>query len=193
MAAPTYRSKWPSYARKWDGMVIKPAKAAAVRDFVSRAMRGKGHYLEAEKDTGVPWWWIAIAAERESGQDFSRSLAQGDRWDRRSVHVPAGRGPFNSWREAAYDALVTLKKLDRVQDWRLEKALYYQEQFNGWGYHWKGLASPYIWGGTNIQQAGKYVADGDFNPHVWDQQLGCAAMLRGLMDMDPSIKPVRET
>jgi hypothetical protein len=50
-----------------------------------------------------------------------------------------------------------------------------------------------VWGATNIQVPGKYIAD-----HVWsstatDTQLGCAAMLAVLMRLDPSIKPKRET
>ncbi len=193
MSAPTYREKWPVYAKQWDKMEIKPAKAGEIADFCKRALAGKARYQKVEAKTGVPWWMQAIIAERESGQDWSRSLAQGDRWDRKSVNVPKGRGPFKSWEAAAIDAL-HIDHLDLVSDWRLEKALYYFEKYNGFGYHNKGgLPSPYIWGATTIQQPGKYTSDGRFSRTAWDGQLGCAAMLRGLMDRDPTIRPERET
>ncbi len=191
MAAPLYRSKWPVYARQWDAMEIKPSREAEIADFARRALAGKARYQRVEAKTGVPWWLIALLAERESGQDWSRSLAQGDRWDRKSVNVPRGRGPFPSWEAAALDAL-HIDNLDLITDWRLEKALYYCEKFNGFGYANKGLASPYLWGGTTIQQPGKYTSDGRFSRTAWDGQLGCAAMLRGLMDRDPTIDPERE-
>src|SRR5687767_12868602 len=82
--------------------------------------------------------------------------------------VPRGRGPFKSWEAGAYDALVTLKKLNKVIDWRLEKILYHSERYNGWGYHFRGLPSPYIWGGSTIQRRGKFVADCKFSSTTWD-------------------------
>lgn len=195
LPVPTYRKKWPEYARQWDAMEIKPARAAALARFCRNALVGKIRYQQVEQDTGVPWWMVAIIAERESSQNWERSIAQGDRWDSRSVNEPRGRGPFKSWRAAAYDALATLKNLDHIKDWRLEKVLYQLERYNGWGYHQfhNRMPSPYIWGGTTIQKPGKYIAD-----HVWsstevDTQLGCAAMLRALMARDPTIKPERET
>lgn len=186
-----YRNKWPVYAKQWDAMKIRESAEKDVADFCHRAILGKQRYQKVEDKTGVPWWMVAIIAERESGQDWTRSLAQGDRWNRRSVNVPKGRGPFQSWEAAALDAL-HIDNLDLVTDWRLEKSLYYFEKFNGFGYHNKGLPSPYIWGGTTVQQAGKYTSDGRFNPRSWDNQLGCAAMLRGLMDRDQTIQPKRE-
>ena len=188
---PTYRSKWPLYARQWDAMHI--TRPAPVRAAAKRLLAAKARYVAIEKATGVPWYMVAVLHMRESDQNWMRSLAQGDRWDRVSTHVPHGRGPFPSFEAGAFDALVTLKRLNRVIDWRIEKILYYCEQYNGWGYHWRGLASPYIWGGTSIQQRGKFVADGRFSSIAWDTQLGCAAMIRDLMVLDPRIKPVRET
>lgn len=189
--APSYRSKWPTYARQWDAMRV--TRPATVRAVAKRLYAAKARYVKIERATGVPWWMVAVIHERESSQNWSRSLAQGDRWDRVSVHVPRGRGPFRSWEEAAIDALATLKKLHKIIDWRIEKVLYQLERYNGWGYHWRGLASPYIWGATTVQQRGKFVADGKFSATAWDQQLGCAAMIRALIELDPSIQPIRET
>ena len=66
----------------------------------------KARYQAVSAKTGVPWPVIAVIHERECSQDWTGSLAQGDPWNRVSVHVPAGRGPFRSWEEAAVDALV---------------------------------------------------------------------------------------
>jgi lysozyme family protein len=35
---------------------------------------------------------------------------------------------------------------------------------------------------------GKYIADGHYDPHVVDHQLGCAALLSRMAALDPSIK-----
>ena len=189
--APTYRSKWPSYARLWDAARVTKTQTVAKK--AAQLVALKGEYQKVEKDTGVPWWWIAVVHMRESNNDWTKSLAQGDPWNRVSTHVPAGRGPFRSFRGAAYDALVTLKKLDKVIDWRLEKALYYMEQYNGWGYHWKGIPSPYLWAATTEQKPGKYVADHKWSSTAMDSQLGTVAVLKAMMLLDPTIKPERET
>ncbi|XUM22233.1 hypothetical protein ACRAVF_00980 [Bradyrhizobium oligotrophicum S58] len=87
-----------------------------------RLIAAKARYQAVSKRTGVPWPIIAVIHERESSQSWSRSLAQGDPWDRVSVHVPAGRGPFASWEDAAVDALVNLRAargaLAGLVDWR---------------------------------------------------------------------------
>jgi lysozyme family protein len=189
--APTYRSKWPVYARQWDAMEL--VRVPTVRAVAKRLFAAKARYVKIQNVTNVPWWMVAVIHERESSQNWTRSLAQGDPWDRVSTHVPRGRGPFTSWEAAAVDALATLKGLHKVKDWRLEKVLYQLERYNGWGYHWRGLASPYLWGATTVQQRGKFVADGKFSPITMDVQLGAAALIKALMDLDPTIKPIRES
>lgn len=187
--APTYRSRWPVYAAQWDEMQItRPKEVASV---AKRLFAAKARYAAVEQVTGVPWYMIAAIHERESGQRWDRSLAQGDRWDRVSVNVPAGRGPFASWEAAAIDAL-QIDGLTRVIDWRLEKTIYFWEKYNGWGYHSHGLPSAYVWGATNIQRPGKYIRDGVWSSTTMDVQIGCCAMLRAMMDLDKTIKPVRE-
>lgn len=135
-------------------------------------------YKAVEAKTGVPWWFIAVVHEREASQSWAANIAQGDRWDRRSVHVPAGRGPFQSWEEAAVDALVNCAPYAaRNHDWSPGSALTWLEKYNGLGYANKGIPSPYIWAGTNQYTSGKYVADGVFSSTAVDTQLGCAGLL----------------
>lgn len=144
--------------------------------------------MAVSANTGVPWAFIAVAHERESSQDWGASLAQGDPWNRVSVHVPAGRGPFKSWEEAAIDALVNCAPhATRNRDWSIGGTLTMLEQYNGLGYAARGKPSPYIWSGTDQYVSGKYVRDGVYDPTAVDQQLGCAGLLLTMMQLDPSI------
>lgn len=189
---PTYRTKWPVYAKQWDEMHLIASRQAEINQAAKRLFSNKARYAKVEATTGVPWYLIAALHYRESDANFNTYLGNGDPLSYRTTHVPRGRGPFSSWESGAIDAL-RLDGLSRVIDWRLEKDIFYAELFNGWGYHNRGLPSPYIWGGTSIQKAGKYVADGQWSSTAWDKQLGVAAIIRGLMNIDASIKPIRET
>lgn len=192
MARPTYRSRWPEYARQWDTMIIKGDRVAQAQSVARKLVAAKDRYVAVEKLTGVPWYMIAVIHMRESSQDWKASLAQGDPWNKVSTHVPKGRGPFRSWEEAAVDAL-NIDGLAKVIDWRLEKIAYYLESYNGWGYFSHGVPSPYVWSWTNIQKPGKYTADGYWSPNATDTQPGCMALLKAMMALDQTIKPVRES
>lgn len=153
-----------------------------------RLVAAKERYQVVAQATGVPWFVIAVIHQRESSQNWKGSLAQGDPWDKVSVHVPAGRGPFTSWEAAAIDALVNCHPyLARRKDWSLAGVLIALELYNGLGYANKGVPSPYLWAGTDQYKAGKYVADGKYDPNHVDKQLGCAAMLKSMMAIDPTI------
>ena len=168
------------------------SQAKLTRDFTSIAkslVAAKATYQAVAAKTGVPWPLIAVIHERESSQDWRRSLAQGDPWDRRSVHVPAGRGPFASWEEAAVDALVNCPPYAaRNADWSIGGALTLLERYNGLGYASRGLPSPYLWSGTDQYIAGKYVRDGVYNPRAVDAQPGCAALLMAMIAIDPAAR-----
>jgi lysozyme family protein len=154
-----------------------------------RLVAKKARYQAVEAKTGVPWPFIAVTHQRESSQDWNRSLAQGDPWDRVSTHVPAGRGPFSSWEEAAIDALVNCGPYAaRNRDWSIGGTLAKLEQYNGIGYFNRGKPSPYIWAGTDQYVKGKYVRDGVYDPEFVDPQLGCAGLIMAMMELDPSIK-----
>jgi lysozyme family protein len=161
----------------------------ALSDKVAKSLvAAKPRYQKVEAATGVPWAVIAVIHERESSQNWSRSLAQGDPWNKKSIHVPAGRGPFSSWEAAAIDALTQCHPyLAKRKDWSLAGVLIALEMYNGLGYVGKGVPSPYLWAGTDQYRAGKYVADGVYNPNHVDQQLGCVALLMSMMAIDPTI------
>src|SRR5262245_46536819 len=186
-----YGHKWPTYAADWDRMVIRPNRVAEFERDARHILGSKDRYLAVELATGVPWYLIGCLHLREADLNFHTYLGNGDPLNHKTRHKPRGRGPFATWRDGAIDAL-KYDGLTSVKDWRLEKILYYAEIYNGTGYNNRGLPSPYLWGGTNIQKAGKYLADGEWNGQAWDGQPGCAPMLFTMMKMDNTIRPIRE-
>ncbi|WP_456624301.1 MULTISPECIES: hypothetical protein [unclassified Bradyrhizobium] len=173
-------------AKRWAS--AKPTRKSEAANVASRLHKAKQRYQAVERETGVPWPVIAVIHERESSQDWRASLAQGDPWNRVSVHVPAGRGPFGSWEAAAIDALVKCPPfLARHKDWSIAGTLTALETYNGIGYAARSVPSPYLWSGTNQYRAGKYVRDGVYDPGKVDPQLGCAVLLIVLMELDPDI------
>jgi lysozyme family protein len=197
-----YGTKWPEYARQWDAMRINPARLNEFVRLAQFAIEHKARYAAIQEMTardglgregeGVPWWMIAALHRRESDADFTTYLGNGEPLNRKTKLVPKGRGPFASFEAGALDAF-KVDGLSAVLDWRLEKVLYFWELFNGPGYHVRGLPSPYLWGGTNIQKPGKFVADGKWNGRAVDKQPGCAPLLAAIAKLDPSIQLVRES
>ncbi|MGY3234822.1 lysozyme family protein [Bradyrhizobium sp. USDA 4448] len=173
-------------AKRWAN--AKPTRKAEAFSVALRLYKSKQRYQGVERQTGVPWAVIAVIHERESSQQWNASLAQGDPWNRVSIHVPAGRGPFDSWEAAAIDALVECPPfLARHKDWSIAGALTALEAYNGIGYAARAVPSPYLWSGTDQYRAGKYVRDGVYDPDKVDPQVGCAALLMALAELDPGI------
>lgn len=179
------------HARRWAAMHVNEGSTAAFDSVARRlvAPAAKGRYQAISTKTGVPWWVIAVIHEREASQRWDRNIAQGDRFDRRSVNVPAGRGPFASFEEAAEDALVKCPPYAaRNKDWSIGQTLVMLERYNGMGYAAKGVPSPYVWAGTNQYTRGKYVRDHVYDPNAVDRQLGCAGLLARMATLDQSIR-----
>jgi lysozyme family protein len=175
---------------RWQIAKITTHAVARINHVAERLVsEGAKHaYQQLSAATTVPWWTIAVIHEREASQNWHDSIAQGDPWNQRSIHVPRNRGPFVSWIAAGIDALTECPPYAaHWTDWSAAGALTLLEQYNGLGYAGRGIASPYVWAGTDQYQAGKYLSDGHFDPHAVDQQLGCACLLREMMVLDSSI------
>jgi len=190
-----YAAQWPQYAKWWDAMVINQSRLEEFTAEAHFAITNKLTYLTITDKTGLPWPMIATLHRRESDANFSTYLGNGQPLSHVTTIVPRGRGPFHepgAFVNGAVDAIAQ-EGWNGVQDWRLEKQLYYCELFNGPGYFMHGLPSPYVWGGTSIQRPGKYVADGVFSTAVLDPQPGCAPLLAMIAKLDPSVTFTRES
>lgn len=178
--------------KRW---AVARIQSARKHEFVATAQRlcraeNIARFKEAEAKTSVPWFVIAVIKERESGQDtaFLKNIAQGDPWNKRSTHVPVGRGPFTSWLEAAIDALKNCAPYAaKNKDWSPGGTMTLLEQYNGLGYFFKGLPSPYVWSGTDQYARGKYIADGVFSAGTVDVQLGCAGILLAMAEINAEV------
>jgi lysozyme family protein len=188
-----YSAIWPSFAQWWDRMTVNADRRAEFARDARYAIENKAIYQAIETFSEVPWGMVAVIHRREGDGDFHTYLGNGQPLAHRTTIVPRGRGPFlgsHAFIDGAIDALRIDGLLD-VKDWRLEKQLFWLESFNGWGYG--SRPSPYVWGGTNIQIAGKYIRDHVFDAHVWDPQPGCAPLLATIAELDPSVQFARES
>ncbi len=106
----------PEYAALLAALRLDPARehelAARAAVLLKLSERHRDEWAEVEAKTGVPRLWGLASFERESGSDYSRSPAQGDRWDRVSVNVPRGFGPYRCWG----DACVAAYRLDHLDE-----------------------------------------------------------------------------
>jgi lysozyme family protein len=185
MAYISFEKYGPEYKKLWDTMHII-RDASELQRLSDKLFKHKEVYQRVEKLTGLPWQMIAVMHVREAGEQdigrFKGVLHNGELivgTGKKTRLVPARRGPFNTWEEAAVDA-IKIQGFDKIKPWPVERILWALEPFNGYGYRNKGLRSPYIWASTNHQQPGKYVADGVFDSNVMDSQVGCAALLKYL-------------
>lgn len=139
----------------------------------------------------IPWYFIALVHYRESGNDFSRHLHNGDSLKRFTVKQPPHRplvlhGPPFSFEESAVDALIYQGKKDGWNDrWDLKNILIRLEKYNGFGYEmYRGVNSPYLWGGSDLYAKGQYVELKKNNYKTsWDAesvstQIGTAVLLK---------------
>jgi lysozyme family protein len=176
---------------RWSKMVIDFDAIAAMNLVAAQLIASKARYQALFAQTDVPWPVIAVIHERECSRNFNLSIAQGDPWNAVSVHVPAGRGPFASWDDAAVDALTVCEHMNQWGHWdTMGGVLTRLEMYNGLGYANRQvpLTSPYIWSRTDQYVSGKYVADHVFDPNFVDVQEGCAPLLGCMMLQDQSIQ-----
>jgi len=182
------------YERIWSSLAIRPEKLAEARRQAEKLQEGKAIYQRIESRTGVPWWFIGLCHYRESAFDFETYLGNGQTLARPTTIVPKGRGPFigpDAFLDGAIDAL-RLEGFIGSNDWSIARVLFRLEGFNGYGYHAKQVASPYLWGGSTAygppeSRGGKYVRDHVFDATVVDKQLGTAVILKAVLDLDSTI------
>jgi lysozyme family protein len=190
-----FESVRQEYADLWAQMTVTKESEAAAQ--ARKIIRNKDRYKAVEATTKVPWGVVGCLHMRESNADFNTWLHNGDPMRRggvpcQTVQVPRGRPPDPnvSWEEGAYDALIVIEHFDQIKDWGPERVAYAAEKFNGWGYRSpsRNIPSPYLWGGTSVQQPGKFVRDGVYDASVIDPQIGAMAVLKELLALDPQAR-----
>jgi lysozyme family protein len=182
------------YENNWRNMQIRAGSVAEAKKEAEKLLKNKSTYQEISRLTNVWWPFIGLCHYRESGFDPNTYLGNGQPLGRVTTIVPKGRGPFvgpDAFVDGAVDAL-RLEHLVGATDWSIARTLFRLEGFNGYGYHSRGVNSPYLWSGSTAygppeERAGKFVADGVFDPNKIDPQLGVAVVLKELIGLDPSI------
>ncbi len=186
-------------------MQAKHDRLAEIEQTARRLTRPEAlaNFAAVRTALGIPEVVQAVICEREDGCDFTKNPGQGDPLTRPSVHVPKGRPPLGAppndrfpvtWQYAAIDAFSVCDRLnDNSAPWSLAYACWKWEGYNGFGYRAHGIRSPYVVGGTNLQQPGKYIADNVFRTTnadgspLWDHQLGCLPIARRMIELVPSL------
>jgi|SRR5579864_776347 len=194
---------------RWDRMVLDAKRTLSFDSAAKRltALENKPRFqavttrLQTAGYQPVPWFVIAVIAEREYGGPprWDKQLGQGDPLNQVSRHDPAGRGPFldhpgdnnlnNAWLRCALDALIDCAPHAALwHDWTPGGALTLLEEYNGLGYAMRGVPSAYVWSGSDQYVSGKYVADHVYRASAVDVQEGCAPILKRMQLLDKSIQ-----
>lgn len=178
-----YSQLQAEYEAEWANCQIRPEKQANVDAALAKLRAHQAEYEQAAAPfNGMPWQFIGIIHGMETGFRMDRHFHNGDPLTARTIRVPSGRPlgtpPF-TWQASARDAMVQ-KGFDTVTDWSVPHTLYLWETYNGFGYRFKGLRTPYLWSFSNLYSKGRYVADSVFDPNSVSKQCGAAVMLKAL-------------
>lgn len=197
MSVPPFEAVQSVYERHWEHAEILPHRLPHIEAAADHVLANKQRYQAIEDHEGIPWVLVGCLHLREADCNFKCHLHNGDPLTKRTVHVPAGRplgNPPFTWEESARDALtMPPHELQKIKGWSPARIGYEAEKYNGWGYYTKGRLSPYDWAGetedgSREMATGKYVRDHVFDASVIDSQPGVMAVLKVLMQKDPSIK-----
>ena len=147
--------------------------------------KNEARYERVAQATGVPAKLIAAIHYRESSGNFNTYLHQGDPLGKPAVHVPRSIPVFNKWEDAAIHALKQKSSTRDALGMNAETTdpatlATFAERYNGLGYHNKGLASPYVWSGTDAYTGGFYVSDHNFSRTAKDPRPGVMAVMNAL-------------
>jgi len=189
----TFEATKAGYGNLWRTIKVKAGQDDAnATKWARKIIENEARYRDVTAQTGAPWFFIGALHMRESGCDFNGILHNGEHIIGKGTLtklVPKGRGPFNSWKSAAVDAL-RLKNFHKINEWSIERMLFESERFNGFGYVNKGINSPYVWASSNHEQSGKYVADGVFDRNANDSQMGVATVIKRICEIRPDVASI---
>jgi lysozyme family protein len=180
---PSFEQLQVEYEQLWERCEIRPERANSVAWHRAKLLQNKARYEQVSAATGAKWWFIGIVHALEASFNFQGHLHNGDPLGRRTVNVPANRpprwNPPNDWLSSAIDA-ITFEGFAGQSDWSLARTLYRFESYNGFGYHAKGINSPYLWSFSTHYTRGKFIRDHVYDPNAVSAQCGSAVMLKSL-------------
>lgn len=182
------------YVHLFETCVVKPIGLKYSVPKVTEILAHRAQYEAVEKETGVPWFFIACAHYREAGLSWDGHLHNGDSLSARTRRVPSGLpkhdphgepiikngkqvGRKFTWHESAVDAL-RHQDLLTWKDWSLPGVLFQLERFNGFGYRSKGVNAPYLFSMTSAYEKGYFVRDHVFDPNAVNKQMGVVCLLK---------------
>jgi lysozyme family protein len=185
-----------SLAREYEAwfaaLTIRPENSSQVTFAVKQLIGNKADYQKVAQATNnrMPWAFVGVIHGMECSFNFAGHLHNGDPLIDRTTHVPkncpvTGTPPF-SWQDSAIDAL-TLKGFNQETNWSIARMLYLLEKYNGFGYRFRQLPTPYLWSFSNLYSKGKFVADGVFDPEKESKQCGAGVMLKALQNRGESL------
>ena len=181
-----------NYQALWDSMKMNDGWESKVIAAAKKIIAGKAFYekVAEQVNKAMRWEIVGVIHMMECSCSFTKHLHNGDSLLNRTTRVPEGRpkaDPINgkgkpyTWIESAVDALKS-HHFDEYSQFTLPMILYRLEKYNGFGYNYKKINTPYLWSGTNHYTKGKYVADGKFDYEAVSSQIGAALLFRYTTD-----------
>jgi len=174
------------YKDLWETMENLPDTTRAIQYSAIQVIENKDRYIAVQDyfNGEIPWFVIGIIHLMEADGNFRLNLHNGEQYDQETTLVPKGRGPFNSWEESAYDAL-NIKKDLFPENWDIGNIAAFFERYNGMGYMYNGVNSPYLWSFSNQGVGtGKYIYDGTYDPDAVSKQVGAMVILKEMTNQN---------
>jgi lysozyme family protein len=181
--SPEYTA-WMAHAR-----VTRPGP---VQEGAKEVLAAMPRYIAAAADLDMPPQCAAFIGAldlRESNCNPSRALGQGDPWNQRSTHVPAGFGPFKSWADACRFYLAR-EHINDPATWTWEWLCYEGNGWNGFGPNNNGRVPGYLFSCTAVYDTpryggvglgGKYIADNEWSGTAVDVQPGIVPVIQAVL------------
>jgi lysozyme family protein len=184
---PVFDSLKDEYNRLFNTCVIREKHRSEVTWAMNKILeqRNEDRWLPAAQEVCCPWYFVGLIHYMEGAMDFRAHLHNGDPLTERTVQVPENRPPVwnppSDWTSSAIDSL-TLEGFANQADWSIARILYRFERNNGFGSRRNGIYTPYLWSFSNHYSRGKFVADRVWDPDAVSKQVGCAVILKAMID-----------
>lgn len=162
---------------------IRPEWKTRIEATADQIASHRERYEALSAKTNIPWYVIGIIHHLEADCDFNTYLGDGEPLNRKTRNVPKGRGPFKMWEEGAIDAL-KLEHALSITDWSDEATCYFFEGYNGFGYRYHGVPSPYLMSGTQAYTRGLFDVDDHYAARLKSRQVGAVPLLNILKNKE---------